>query len=131
MKRIIYSLIFCCSMLICGTSYAQRYQAVVSPGKSIQAAIEAAPETPNKPYVILIKNGIYNEKVIIDKPNIVLVGENRDSKWLIYAELSAKRAIKEYKGKPVGNGVIVLQTSANDCIISGMTVYNNYGTTVE
>jgi hypothetical protein len=131
MKRIIYSMIFCCAMLVCGISYAQRYQAVVSPGKSIQAAIEAAPETPKKPYVIQIKNGIYNEKVIIDKPNIVLVGENRDSTRIIYPELSGKRTIKEYKGKPVGNGVIVLQEGADDCIISGMTVYNNYGSTVE
>lgn len=131
MERIIYNVIFCYAMLICGTSYAQRYQAVVSPGKSIQAAIEAAPETPKKPYVILIKNGIYNEKVIVDKPNIVLVGENRDSTRFIYAELSGKRTIKEYKGKPVGNGVIVLQEGADDCIISGITVYNNYGSTVE
>jgi hypothetical protein len=31
----------------------------------------------------------------------------------------------------VGNGVIVLQEGADDCVISGLTVYNNYGTTVE
>ena len=118
-------------MLISNTLHAQRYQAIVSPGVSIQAAIEAAPEKPVKPYVILVKNGIYKEKVIINKPNIVLVGENRDSTRIIYAELSSKRTMKEYKGKPVGNGVIVLQEGADDCIISGMTVYNNYGSTVE
>lgn len=118
-------------LLFCITSYAQRYNAIVSPGKSIQAAIEAAPLKPAKPYVILIKNGIYNEKVIIDKPNIILVGENRDSTRLVYAELASKRTVKEYNGKPVGNGVIVLLQGADDCIISGLTVYNNYGTTVE
>src|SRR4051812_49124715 len=131
MKRRVYSVFLCCAMVICGTSPAQRYQAVVMPGKSIQAAIESAPEKPMKPYVILVKNGIYNEKVIIDKPNIVLIGENRDSTRLVFAELSGKRTIKEYKGRPVGNGVIVLQQGADDCIISGMTVYNNYGSTVE
>lgn len=118
-------------LLFCVTSYAQRYDAIVSSGKSIQTAIEAAPVTPANPYVILIKNGIYNEKVIIDKPNIILVGENRDSTRLVFAELASKRSVKEYKGKPVGNGVIVLQQGADDCIISGLTVYNNYGTTVE
>ncbi|MFB6343176.1 pectinesterase family protein [Saccharicrinis sp. FJH62] len=131
MKNIVYSFIFCCAYLICGTSYAQRYQAMVSPGESIQAAIESAPDAPMNAYVILIKNGIYNEKVIIDKPNIVLLGEDRDSTRLVYAELASKRTIKEYKGKPVGNGVIVLQEGADDCIISGLTVYNNYGSTVE
>ncbi len=130
-KKIVYSFIFCCAFFLCCIAYAQRYQAIVSPGESIQAAIESAPEIPKKPYVILIKNGIYNEKVIIYKPNIVLVGEDRDSTRLIYAELASKRAIKEYKGKPTGNGVIVLQEGADDCVISGMTVYNNYGSTIE
>ncbi len=107
------------------------YHAVVSPGESIQAAIEAAPEASEKPYVIFIKNGIYKEKVIIDRPNIVLIGENRDSTRLIHAELAGDVSIKEYKGQRVGNGVIVLLEGADDCVISGLTVYNNYGSTVE
>lgn len=107
------------------------YHAVVSPGESIQAAIEAAPEASEKPYVIFIKNGIYKEKVIIDRPNIVLIGENRDSTRVIHAELAEDVSIKEYKGQRVGNGVIVLLEGADDCVISGLTVYNNYGSTVE
>jgi pectinesterase len=110
---------------------ARAVQAVVEPGQSIQAAIEAAPEQSSVPYVILIKKGTYNEKVIVDRPNIVLLGEHRDSTRLIFAELSSKRTIREYNGKPVGNGVIVLQEGADDCIIGTMTVYNNYGSTVE
>lgn len=107
-----------------------KFQAAVSQGESIQAAIEAAPEIPEEPYVILIKNGTYNEKVIIDKPNIVLVGEDRDSTRIIHAEIAGNVTTKEYKGKRVGNGVIVLLEGADDCIISGLTVYNNYGSTV-
>ena len=42
-----------------------------------------------------------------------------------------KNSSAQYKGKPVHMGVIVLQDNANDCIISGITVYNNYGSTVE
>lgn len=131
MKRAVYCLIVLCALLVSRHSFAQRYQAVVSPGQSIQAAVDAAPEKPTKPYVIFVKNGVYNEKLIIDKPNLVLLGENRDSTRIIYAELASKRAVKEYRGRPVGNGVIVLREGANDCIISGLTVYNNYGTTVE
>lgn len=107
------------------------FDAIVKPGQSIQAAIEKAPEKPAQPYKILIKKGTYQEKVIIDHPNIVMVGEHRDSTIIVLAELSKTRTIKEYKGKPVGNGVIVLQEGADDCVISGLTVYNNYGTTVE
>lgn len=107
------------------------FDAIVNAGERIQDAIEKAPENPAKPFKILIRNGVYHEKVIIDRPNIVLVGENRDSVIIQYAETAASQTIKEYKGKPVHMGVIVLQDNANDCIISGITVYNNYGSTVE
>lgn len=107
------------------------FDAVVNPGESIQAAIGKAPEVPAAPYKIFIRKGTYNQKVIIDRPNIVLVGEQRDSTIIVLAETAETRAITEYNGKPVGNGVIVLQEGADDCIISGLTVYNNYGTTIE
>lgn len=107
------------------------FDAIVNPGESIQAAIEKAPSSPTKPYKIYIKKGTYNQKVIIDRPNIVLVGEQRDSTIIVLAETAKTRAITEYHGKPVGNGVIVLQEGADDCVISGLTVLNNYGTTIE
>ena len=107
------------------------FDAIVNADERIQDAIEKAPENPAKPFKILIRNGVYHEKVIIDRPNIVLVGEDRDSVIIQYAETAASQTIKEYKGKPVHMGVIVLQDNANDCIISGITVYNNYGSTVE
>lgn len=110
---------------------ATDFDAVVNPGDSIQLAIEKAPATPEKPYTILIRKGTYNQKVIIDRPNIILVGEDKDSTILILAETRNTQKITEYHGKSVGNGVIVLQEGADDCIISGLTVYNNYGTVVD
>ena len=107
------------------------FDAVVRPGQSIQTAIERAPEKPSEPYKILIKKGCYQEKVIIDRPNIVLVGEQRDSTVIQIAELRSKLTPIEYHGQPVGPGAIVLQEGADDCIISGLSVYNNYGTTAE
>lgn len=107
------------------------FNAIVHPGMSIQDAISKAPLSPKEPFKILIKKGTYNQKVIIDRPNIVLVGEQRDSTIIVLAETAETRTIKEYNGKEVGNGVIVIQDGADDCVISGLTVYNNYGTTVE
>lgn len=109
----------------------ETFNAVVSPGQSIQAAIEQAPVNGEKPYTILIRKGEYHQKVIIDRPNIVLVGEQRDSTIISMAETAKTQTIREHNGKPVGNGVIVLQEGADDCVISGLTVYNNYGTTIE
>lgn len=113
------------------TADHKAFDVVVRPGESIQAAIEKAPEIPTTPFKVFILKGIYNQKVIIDRPNIVLVGEDRDNTQIVLAETAKTRTITEYHGRPVGNGVIVLQDGANDCIISGLTVYNNYGTTIE
>lgn len=113
------------------TKHTSDFDVVVKPGDNIQQAIEKAPDVPKKPYKILIRKGTYQQKVIIDRPNIVLVGEDRDSTILTLAEASKKKLISKYHGKDVGNGVIALQEGADDCIISGLTVYNNYGTTVE
>ena len=107
------------------------FDAVVNAGESIQAAIEKAPLKPEKPFKIFIRKGLYEQKVIIDRPNIVLVGEQRDSTCIVLAETEETRTIKEYHGKPVHHGVVVLQEGADDCVISGLTIYNNYGTTVE
>lgn len=107
------------------------FNIVVKPRESIQTAIEKAPETPKEPFKILVSKGTYNQKVIIDRPNIVLVGENRDSTVIVLAETAKIRTRTTYHGHPVGNGVVVLQEGADDCVISGLTIYNNYGTTIE
>ena len=110
---------------------AADFDVVVKPGESIQLAIEQAPAAPQEPFKILIRKGVYRQKVVLDRPNIVLVGEDRDSTVLILAEAREKMGRQQYHGKPVGNGVVVLQDGADDCVISGLTIYNNYGTAVE
>lgn len=107
------------------------FDVVVRPGESIQSAIEKAPEQPEKPFKVFICKGTYCQKVIIDRPNIVLVGEQRDSTIITLAETEQTKSVKEYHGKPVHHGVVVLQEGADDCVISGLTIYNSYGTTVE
>src|SRR4030042_4431550 len=54
---------------------------------SIQAAIDAAPAYSEKPYIIYIKNGIYNEKLFVTKNNIAFAGESKDNTIIIFAEL--------------------------------------------
>ena len=107
------------------------FDAVVKAGERIQDAIEKAPLKPVRPFKIFIRKGLYQQKVIIDRPNIVLVGEDRDSTCIVLAETEDTRTVKEYHGQPVHHGVVVLQEGADDCVISGLTIYNNYGTVVE
>jgi len=108
------------------------FDAIVSRGESIQDALDKAPSnaTLEQPYCILVKNGLYNEKVIIDKPNIVLVGQNRDSCIIVGAETADHMIKSTFNGKPVHQGIVVLTENADDCVLSGLTILNNFGTTV-
>ncbi len=106
------------------------FDAIVSRGESIQAAIDKAPENGSEPYRILVRKGLYNQKVIIDRPNIVLVGEQRDSCIIVGAEGQGSVMVSEFRGEKAPRGIISLTEKADDCLISGLTVINNYGTTV-
>lgn len=106
------------------------FDAVVKRGGSIQQAINKAPKNATEPFRILIRKGVYNQKVVIDRPNIVMVGEQRDSCIIVGAEAQNLRMPMEYQGDDAGRGILCLTENANDCVISGITVINNYGTTV-
>lgn len=109
----------------------RKFNVIVKAGESIQQAIEKAPLDGAQPFKILLLKGTYSQKVIIDRPNIILVGEDRDSTIIVLAEGAKSMPEGEYRGKPIGRGVISITEDGNDCVISGLTVYNNYGTTVE
>lgn len=100
------------------------FDVVVRPGESIQAAIEQAPEKPTEPFKIFIRKGTYHQYVNIDRPNIVLVGEDREETILIQTEEDEPQM---GEGKRSRNGLVLqLQKEADDCVISGLTLYNHY-----
>lgn len=51
---------------------------------SVQAALDAVSTTTNKPYRIYIKPGDYYEKLIIAKPNIQLIGADKNTTRIYY-----------------------------------------------
>jgi PelA/Pel-15E family pectate lyase len=52
-----------------------QFDVIISPDDNIQDAIGKAPEQGTKPFKILLLKGTYHQKVIIDRPNIVLVAK--------------------------------------------------------
>lgn len=67
--------------------------------KTVQAAIDAVPANNQERVTILIKKGIYREKVMIDKPHITLIGEDRDQTIITYDD-HAKKLLPN--GEPYG-----------------------------
>lgn len=51
---------------------------------SVQAALDAAPRDGRRPYRIRIGRGVWREKLVIDKPHIHLIGEDRAGSVLSY-----------------------------------------------
>lgn len=86
--------------LNCYCAIAQpNYHAVVDPQSpvtentyhTIGAALEAAPAAAEEAHIIYIRNGHYREKLTVDKPNITLMGEDRDKTILTYDAYSGQK----------------------------------------
>lgn len=90
---------------------------------TIQEAINSLSDNANEPRTILIKNGLYNEKVFITKNNIVLQGEDRH-----------KTIITQSIARDVWRcdntddwGVATLNLKGNDITLQNLTISNSYG----
>jgi pectinesterase len=130
MKVIFAILMMCCSFA--GNVNAQTKKAakpiiVDASGKgdfrSIQGAINSLPDSSATPRVIIIRNGVYREKIYIEKSNIVLQGQDR-------AKTIITQAIARDVWRCSHNddwGVATMNVRANDITLHNLTVENTYG----
>ncbi|MBD0286599.1 MAG: pectinesterase [Flavisolibacter sp.] len=93
--------------------------------KSIQAALNSLTDSATQPRVIYVRNGIYNEKLYIEKHNIVLQGEDRE-KTIITQSIprDAWRCLHNEDW-----GVATINVDGNDVTFQNLTVTNSYGFT--
>lgn len=107
---------------------ARLYDAIVAQDgtgdyATVQAAIDAAPESQAKPWLIFIKEGTYNEHVDIpaDKPYIHLIGQGHDKVFITDNRLSGgDNAVH------VSIGATVVCHSDN-LYFEGISFVNSYG----
>ena len=92
---------------------------------TIQQALNAISGSDGKRHIIFVKNGVYNEKLFIEKCSIALIGESRDSTRIIFAELRSNW--KLINPNDYGAAVINIKDSVTDFILQNLTVHNNYG----
>ena len=93
---------------------------------TVQAAVDSIPKHAERTWIILVKRGTYNEKVLITKDNIAIVGEDRDSTRIIYAELRSNWRLNN--SSDIGAAVISLGNKVTNLTLANLTIYNNYGT---
>lgn len=108
---------------------AQREIVVAQDGsgdsRTIQAVLDAIPDADTGRVVIFIRKGVYNEKIVLRRPYVTLLGEDRDSTRIVYAEL--RRNWVAQHGTDHGAATVTIDTAAHDVILANLTVYNNYG----
>ena len=93
---------------------------------TIQEALDAVPNEHEKAVVILIRNGLYAEKLFIRKSRIALVGEDRDSTRIVAAVLRQEWN-QAHGGSDWGSAVVNIDTGTSDVTLANLTVLNNHG----
>lgn len=128
MKKILYKS-FLLSLIAFLNIYAKADIIVSQDGNgnfsTIQDALNSVSVENEEYKIIFIKNGLYKEKLFIEKSNIVLVGENKDSTIIVYAELRKKW--REKNPDDYGAGVVNIKNNITDISFISLTIRNNYG----
>ena len=123
-----------------GAAYAQAYDAVVAADGSgdyttVQDAINAAPSNSERRWVIFIKDGVYEQKLLVPaaKRNLSLVGESREGTRLHYDSRSARiqpgsnqPVVPAYRGDAfdVARSTAVLTVVGEGLRVENLTIAN-------
>jgi PelA/Pel-15E family pectate lyase len=91
--------------------------------KSIQEAINSLPAPAATQRVIYIRNGVYREKIFIDKDFVSLIGEDRDKTILT---ISLARDVWRCE-HPDDWGVATINLKGSDLVLENLTVTNSFG----
>jgi pectinesterase len=92
---------------------------------SIQKAIESIPVDLDRTVIFKIKNGIYREKIIIDRNNISLIGEDPDKTIITFDDGALK---KNAEGIPMGTfNSYTAYFGGDDIKVENITFINSAG----
>lgn len=121
-------ILFLSALLLAGMQAATAQQrfadlVVASDGtgnyKSLTEALQSLPMYNYQRYVIYVKNGVYNEKIRIDRDYLTIVGESKDSTIIEYSQLRS-----DWQAKPDYIGAAVINITSDDVILENLTIRN-------
>lgn len=119
--------VFISLLFVAVTSFAQRKIIVSADGKgdykTVQEAINSLTDSAAKPRIIYIKNGIYREKIFIEKHNIILQGESK-TQTIITNAIARDEWRCEHKDDW---GVATVNVNGNDITFKNLSIVNSYG----
>jgi pectinesterase len=95
--------------------------------RTIQEAVNACRDYAEKQYVIFVKNGVYEEKLVIPtwKTHITIIGQNVDSTVVTYNDYSGKI---DNTGKRLNTFTsFTCQVAGNNIVFDNITFINSAG----
>ncbi|MCC6131223.1 MAG: pectate lyase [Acidobacteria bacterium] len=92
---------------------------------TVQAALDALPQVASRIRVILVRRGIYREKVFITKSRLALVGEDRDATRIEFDVL--RRDWRASHPDDWGAAVVNIGDDVTDLLLANLTIRNDYG----
>ena len=101
------------------------YDAIIGPDEfpGVNEAIADLPADNATPYRILVREGVWHQKVMIDKPNVHLIGESRTGSVLNFD--AAQRDL-DPDGNRYGLRCGSTQIYAPDCSVKNLTLRNSF-----
>lgn len=90
---------------------------------SIQDAINSLPIKASEERIIYIRNGVYREKIFIDKDLVSLIGENKNETQLV---ISLARDVWRCENKDDW-GVATINLKGSDLVLENLTITNSFG----
>jgi pectinesterase len=89
---------------------------------TVQAAVASVPRDNRERVVILIKDGVYREKVRVDSSFVTLRGQSRKGTRIEFAQLAS-----EYRPQPGDPGRAVINLGGDDFVLENLTAANTAG----
>lgn len=130
MRLLSFLLCICFTLFFSSTGLAQKMKGkivVCKKGKgdfkTIQGAINSLSKDATAARTIYIRNGIYNEKIYLEKHNIILEGQDREKTIITQAI-----ARDEWRcGHTDDWGVATMNVDGNDIALFNLGIINSYG----
>jgi pectinesterase len=124
MKRTLFFLFITILLYSSITAQEKRFITVAQDGsgdfKTIAAAIYSLPQFNCQRTVINVKNGVYNEKIRIERDYITIKGESRGKTIIRYSQLRS-----DWDAKKDSTGPGVINIYGDDIILEDLTVENS------
>jgi pectinesterase len=87
---------------------------------SVHAAVQSIPKDNHQRKIILIKDGLYDEKVRVDASCVTLHGESRTGTRI-------EAAVAQGLGRSDGRGQAVVNLNGDDAVLENLTIKNTHG----